>query len=147
MSLDKFFASRDLGVVQRSSGWKIERSATDAEVVFITLNARDGERYRAMCLCAGYPNTPPSVAFVNDDGSKADPRAWPSGNQAFHEEVKPPPNSFLCMPLTREGLAHHPGWRDDPAAKAWNGARHTLMDIFNHLQRLLMSSNYLGRGV
>jgi hypothetical protein len=144
-ALDAFFAERDLIALGKAAGWIVAR-ATNSEVVYLTLNARDGQTYRVQCACDGYPSIAPSVKFVDANGSSSEPVAWPKGAGSFHEEVKPPPNCFLCMPLTREGLHHHPDWRTNPDAEAWNGERHTLIDIFNRLKRLLNSPNYVGRG-
>ena len=145
-SLDEFFATRDWSALQAATGWSVVRAGGDDQTkVFLTVVAKDGERYRVFFLCDGYPNQAPSVAFVNDDGSKLDPRAWPRGDGEFFNEVKPPPNAFLCMPLTREGLAHHPDWARG-AVGAWNPTVHSLMDLFNRIQRLLNGDHYQGRG-
>lgn len=146
VSLDEFFAARDWTAIEAANGWKVTRDADDGARVILELSARDGERYRVLFVCDGYPDAAPSVAFVNVEGSKSDPRAWPRGDQDFHQEVKQPPNSFLCMPLTREGLVHHPDWATNSAARSWNGGSHTLMDLFNRTQRLLGEHHYLGRG-
>lgn len=145
-SLDEFFAARDWAAIEAVNGWKVTRDAEDGARVILELNARDGERYRVLFVCDGYPGAAPSVAFVSVEGSKADPRAWPRGDQDFHQEVKQPPASFLCMPLTREGLAHHPDWATNAAARPWKSGVHTLMDLFNRMQRLLGGPHYLGRG-
>lgn len=145
-SLDQFFAARDWTAVEAANGWTVTRDAGDSARVILELSARDCERYRVLFLCDGYPAAPPSVAFVNAEGAKSDPRAWPRGDQEFHQEVKQPPNSFLCMPLTREGLAHHPDWASNVAALSWKSGVHTLMDLFNRIQRLLGGPHYLGRG-
>jgi hypothetical protein len=86
------------------------------------------------------------TVFVNSDNSQHDPTAWPTGNQAFLEVVKPPQNCFLCMPLTREGLQHHPDWITTASVESWDGNKHTLLDLLNYLQRLLNSDDYLKRG-
>ena len=144
-ALDEFFSSRDWPTLQEIAGWRVERDAEDTERVVLSLPARDGELYRILLLCDGYDSVAPSVAFIDEQGSKGDARAWPRGDAEFFNEVKPPPNSFLCMPLTREGLQHHPDWSASDA-NAWKPGVHTLMDLFNHLKRLLNGDHYLGRG-
>jgi len=144
-SLDEIFAMADWLAVQRAAGWKATRDPEDPDRVVLDISARDGEHYRVLFLCDEYPRRSPSVAFVNNEGSKMDPRAWPRGDQEFLKEVKPPPNSFLCMPLTREGLAHHAEWART-AVGAWNPEVHTIMDLFNRVRRLLHGDHYLGRG-
>jgi hypothetical protein len=144
-SLDEFFAGRDWPALEAAAGWTVTRDPQDNVRIVLVVSARDGESYRVLFLCDGYPDVAPSVAFVNEHGSKADPSAWPRGSGAFFDEVKPPPSSFLCMPLTREGLHHHPDWARS-AAGAWNPDAHTLMDLFNRMQRLLNSDQYEGRG-
>lgn len=139
--LDDFLRAHDWDLLRRVNGWDIERHR---DLVFFSLVARDGERYRTRFECSGYPDEAPSVLFVNTEGSTLDPTAWPRGTANFHAVVKPPPHCFLCMPLTREGLQHHGEWRTTRAA--WNPGRHTLMDLFNYLQRLLDSTDYQGRG-
>lgn len=143
-SLDEFFARQDWPRIEASAGWVVRRDPDDPERLILTVRATDEERYHLLCLCDGYAKRPPSVAFVNGEGSKDDATAWPTGDSEFLSEVKPPPSCFLCMPLTREGLQHHPDW----AAKgiAWDPERHTLLDVFNRVQRLLVGPNYRGRG-
>lgn len=144
-SLDAFFAARDWRPILAATGWSIIRDADDSARVLFGVEARDGESYRTLILCDGYPDLAPSVAFINQAGSKTDFRAWPRGDSAFFDEVKPPPNSFLCVPLTREGLAHHPDWCTSPTARPWRADTHSLMDIFNHVHRLLNGDHYQGR--
>lgn len=144
-SLDDFFSTRDWPSIESATGWLVVRDPDDAARVFLTLTARDGQSFRVLFLCDRYPDLAPSVAFVNADGSKSDPVAWPCGDSIFLEEVKPPPASFLCMPLTREGLAHHPDWATSGTG-AWNPDVHSLIDLFNRMQRLLGGDSYQGRG-
>mgnify|MGYP001568958459 CR=1 FL=1 len=141
--LDDFFNSHDLDFLHRINGWVVEAKG---EAVLLELGARDGERYKVMFICDNYPTEAPKSLFVNDEGSSNEQKAWPKGNQQFYEIVKLPPNSFLCMPLTREGLQHHQDWKSNPSVNSWNSNRHTLMDLFNFIQRLLNSDNYTGRG-
>jgi hypothetical protein len=145
-SLDEFFATRDWSALESVSGWSATRDEADQDIVYLAVKARDGEQYRVRCICDGYPSEPPSVAFVNDSGSKDDVRAWPRGTPELDQEVKAPPSCFLCMPLTREGLAHHPNWRTEFPEQAWSPAKHTLLDIFNRVRRLLHADYYTGRG-
>lgn len=139
--LDEFWDAQAWSVLERLNGWKVSR---DGDRVFLDLPAKDSERYRVLCLCDNYPASAPGVTFVSAEGSKEDPKAWPRGVGQFHQIVHLPPSSFLCTELTREGLVHHPEWKNH--AKSWNGQRHTLMDIFNLIHRLLHSSEYQGRG-
>ncbi len=140
-SIDKFMASHDWALLERVKKWKVERKG---HVVRLELQARDGQRYLLRCVCSGYPEQAPSVAFVNEEGSKTDPRSWPTGGQAVLEVIKPPPNSFLCMSLTLEGLDHHKDWAGDASKHPWT-SKNTLMDIFNVVQRLLDHPDYKGR--
>lgn len=145
-ALDAFFGSRDWRTIGAATGWEVARDEADPARVVLRLQARDKEVYRVLFVCDGYPSLAPSVAFINEVGSKADPASWPWGDATFFEEVKPPPHSFLCMPLTREGLAHHPDWERSPDAQPWRGDVHSLMDLFNRVQRLLNSEHYHRRG-
>ena len=140
--LEQFFARADLPVLLGMTGWSLERRG---EVVTFGVTARDNERYRVRLGCDGYPASAPSALFINAEGQSADPRAWPHGDAGFLSVVKPPPNCFLCMPLTREGLAHHNHWKNENV-NAWNPNVHTLLDLLNYLQRLLNSQGYLRRG-
>lgn len=140
----EFLAKHDWELLRAIKGWQVERDDANPDVVRLTLSARDGERYTVRFVCDGYPAAAPSVAFVNAEGSSADRKAWPAGNDAFHQVVKLPPASFLCTDLTREGFAHHPDWVNRPTA--WKGDTHTLMNLFNYVQDdLLNSANYQGR--
>ena len=144
-ALDEFFAARDWTAIEAATGWSVVRDEEDSARVLLSLKARDGEPYQVQFLCDEYPQRAPSVAFVNAAGSKSDPRAWPRGDGEFFQEVKPPPWSFVCMPLTREGIALHADWLTS-GVDVWNPARHTLMDLFNRMQRLLNGPYYQGRG-
>src|SRR5690242_10642942 len=102
--LGEFLARHDWEVLRAIKGWQVERDAVAAEVVRLTLSARDGERFTVRFICDNYPDAAPGVTFINAAGSTTDPTAWPAGNAAFYEVVKPPPQSFLCTDLTREGF-------------------------------------------
>jgi hypothetical protein len=144
-SLDELFATRDWPALEALRGWFVARDEKDRDIVYLRLTARDNEAYRVRCVCDGYPAAPPSVAFVNDEGRKDDHTAWPKGLGELDQEVKPPDACFLCMPLTREGLAHHPEWRTNCRDQAWDGDRHTLLDIFTRGHRILHADFYTGR--
>jgi hypothetical protein len=134
----------DLERLKKRSGYILTRSPDNPDVVFLSVDAKDGEHYRVQFLCDNYPTTAPSAVFVNQHGSKDDPKAWPHGNSRFLEVVKPPPNCFLCTDLTREGLKHHPDWMN--GATAWNITKHTLMTLINYIaHNLLNSDDYIGR--
>jgi hypothetical protein len=138
MTLDEFMASQDWDLLRVANGWNVTR---DGDRLLFELTARDGERYAVRLLCDDLPRRAPSVVFVDHQGSPSTMRAWPRGNE---QVVKVPPSCFLCMPLTREGLQHHPEWRSNPAVNAWR-EESSLMEVFNYLQRLLTSSDYAGR--
>lgn len=140
VALDAFFADSTWQLPAQINGWEVVRVG---DLVYLSLSAKDGERYRVRFGCDGYPNSAPSVLFVNPLGDKTDPRAWPAGQ--FHDVVKPPPNCFLCMPLTREGLTHHRAWSSNPAASPWS-SKNSLLELFNYLHRLLNGGQYQKRG-
>lgn len=148
MPLDDFFLKFGdmLSRVTPANNWVISRRDDDPSIVDFQLKAADNEPYFVTLICDIYPNSPPSVKFRNAEGDINDAKAWPKGNPAFMEVVKPPPNSFLCMPLTREGLQHHGDWISNPTVNSWSPDRHTLLDIFNYLHRLLNSKDYISRG-
>jgi hypothetical protein len=143
--LDNFLTKHNWALLERLKGWVVDRSSDNCDVVRLSVSARDGERYIARCECQGYPIQPPSVVFVNDRGSKTDPKAWPAGDAEFNQIIKPPPNCFLCTSLTREGLDHHKEWKNDRTKNPWSSEKHTLLDIFNLVSRLLSDSHYTGR--
>jgi len=141
-SLDEFFTSRAWEAPASLLGWEVTR---EDELVYLSLSAKDGERYRVRFICDGYPEKAPSVMFVNQQGDKVDRRAWPAGDNKFYEVVKPPQDCFLCMPWTREGLEHHRDWAGKPSTDPWTSQK-SLLDLFNYLQRLLNSNQYSHRG-
>ncbi len=143
MTLAEFLAAHPWDALEVANGWRVRR---DGDRVEFDLTARDGEPYTARLLCDDYPRRAPSVVFVDAQGSPSTPKAWPKGNGRFLEVLKPPPHCFICMPLTREGLAHHTNWLSDHTMNPWNAERSTLMDVFNYLQRLLSGPDYTGRG-
>lgn len=142
VELDAFFADSSWQLPAKSNGWDVVR---DGDLVYFSLSAKDGEKYRVRFGCDGYPRIAPSVMFVNEQGDKTDRRAWPAGIGQFHDVVKPPSNCFLCMPLTREGLTHHREWATNAAAAPWT-AKNSLLDLFNYLHRLLNGGQYQKRG-
>lgn len=141
-TLDEFMAQHDWATHERLKGWKVSRTG---KIVRLSLAARDGETFTLQCVCDNYPGQAPSVAFVDSEGSKGNARSWPTGGKAITDIVKPPPNSFLCMSLTREGLQHHKNWIGNPKQNPWDPAKHSLMSIFNVVHRLLMGPDYTGR--
>ncbi len=142
-NLGEFLAKQDWALLQAIKGWHVERDDVSKDVVRFTLPARDDDRFTVCLLCDGYPDTPPSVKFIDAAGSTTERTAWPSGTAEFYLVVKVPPHSFLCTDLTREGFAQHPEWTNRP--NAWNGATHTLLDLFNYIHDLLNSKSYQGR--
>jgi len=142
--IGEFLAGHDWVLLKAIKGWQVERDDLAADVVRLTLSARDGEVYLVRFVCSGYPDSAPRVAFINSKGAVSDRTAWPAGNPAFHEVVKLPNESFLCTDLTQEGFEHHRDWIGRPTA--WKRSTHTLMDLFNYIQDdLLNSANYHGR--
>jgi hypothetical protein len=142
-ALTKFIAAHDWDALGKVTGWRVELDIENTDVVRLTLPARDGERYILRCVCDGYPRQAPSVRFATADGDVTVVSAWPAGDATFHEVIKLPPASFLCTDLTREGFAHHGDWRG--RSNAWDENTHTLMDIFNYVQRMLSSKRYIKR--
>lgn len=143
--LSDFLAAHDWDTLARINGWKLTLWKDDPDLICFELRAKDGQWYRVLLDCTGYPDQAPGVVFVDDQGNKNELRAWPAGTPQFYDVVKHPPHCFLCMPLTREGLAHHAEWRNDPTKNPWNGRKHTLLDVLNYLQRLLRSRDYIER--
>lgn len=141
--LDIFFKETSWERILTLNNWTVSRDSDNDEIVRFSLQARDGEWYHVRMVCDGYPKSAPRVAFTNSAGDHNDKQAWPRGNSTFGEVVKPPPNSFLCTDLTREGFEHHSNWAG--GATAWNPEKHTLLDVMNYIQRILNSKNYEGR--
>jgi hypothetical protein len=148
MPLDDFFLKIGdaLSRAALANHWVISRRDYDPSIVDFQLNAADNESYFVTLICDQYPLLAPSVKFRNTEGEVNDAKAWPKGSPVFHEVVKPPPSSFLCMPLTREGLQHHGDWINNVTVNSWSSDKHTLLDIFNYLHRLLNSKDYISRG-
>lgn len=144
-ALGAFFEEHDWELIKASNAWEISRDPDNDDLVRFSLAAPDGERYIIRCECSGYPTVPPSVIFVDANGSKENPLAWPEGDIEFAGVVKPPPHCFLCTALTREGLEHHPDWKGNETLNAWNEKKHTLMSIFNLVSRLLNGPHYSSR--
>jgi len=142
-TLADFLAAHNWDALSDVMGWRVERDKENIDVVRLTLPARDRELYILRCVCDGYPTEAPSVKFVSQDGDEKVLSAWPAGDDVFYQVVKLPPACFLCTDLTKEGFGHHSDWRGRP--NAWSGATHTLMDIFNYVQRLLDSEHYVKR--
>jgi hypothetical protein len=142
-ALAEFLQKYDWDTLGKVMGWHVERDDQNPDVIRFTLPAHDGETYILRCVCDEYPKTPPSVQFINCSGAASDMVAWPFGDGEFHQVIKLPPECFLCTDLTREGLSHHPEWKDK--AKAWSGKTHTLMNLFNYVQNLLKSDHYQKR--
>ncbi|MEQ6390318.1 hypothetical protein RZN22_13470 [Bacillaceae bacterium S4-13-58] len=141
--LKEFIDAVNWETLKKVNDWEI---SLNDEIIDFQLNANDGERYIVRFLCDNYPNSAPSVYFINEQGDKMDKTAWPTGDQEFLQHFKPPQHSFICMPLTREGLAHHRDWISSPSINSWNPQKHTLLDIMNFLQQKLGSKHYLRRG-
>jgi hypothetical protein len=129
----------DWAAVHGGSGWQAERVD---EVGYITMSARDGVAYRLRLECKGYPQKAPSAAFADEKGLVSNVKAWPKGSGDFGSAVHPPPDTFICTPLTREGLEHHPEWKS--RADPWSVDKHFL-DVANYVQRLLSGPTYGGR--
>lgn len=140
--LDDFWNGLDRQRLEDIQGWRFTR---DDVLLYLSLPARDGQRYRIQFLCDSYRSKAPDPVFVDDNGSKMTRSAWPRGDAYFDQYIKPPPHCFICMPLSRTGLEKHPEWRQDATAEVWNSQKHTLLDLANFFSRLLNSEHYSGR--
>lgn len=135
MNLDAYWAAQDWAAKGRLGGWSVDRQGDD---VFLAVQAPDGENYRIRIRCDGYPERPPSVKFVDENGSENTVRAWPKGGSI----IKPPQACFLCTDITREGLQHHAEWKSRPTA--WRSSM-TILTVINMIADLLRSKEYHGR--
>src|SRR5690348_14668555 len=140
--LDDFWTGLNFEQLKRVHDWDFER---EDHLVYVLMPARDGERFRILFLCDGYRARAPDPVFVDSEGSKMNKNAWPRGDSSFDQYVKPPPNAFICMPLSRAGLERHAEWRNDPKADPWDPKKHSLLDQINFIHRLLHSTQYQGR--
>lgn len=116
----------------------------DTLVVFVALRPKEtNDRYGLRLdfgdsLSAG----PPSVRFCHPDthalGQSTD---WPAG---LDDYFKAPPNNghgWICMPVTREGLHHHPEWN----VKGWRPTR-VVWQVVQAIQDVLDApGKYHGR--
>lgn len=139
--LDDFWNALDLETLRCVQGWQLER---EGDLIYFSLAARDGERYRLRIDCDRYRTLAPDPVFVDAAGSKTTMSAWPKGTAYLDQYIKPPPNCFVCMPLSRSGLQHHGDWVAS-TVEVWDPAKHSLLDHFNFFQRLLNSQHYTGR--
>jgi hypothetical protein len=139
--LDEFWNDLDHEALKQVQGWEFDR---DGELIYFSLAARDGERYRVRIQCDGYRARAPDPVFVDNGGSKTTVSAWPRGDGDLDQYIKPPPHCFVCMPWSRGGLERHGDWVP-PAVEVWDPAKHSLLDLCNFFQRLLNSQHYSGR--
>lgn len=140
--LDAFWNGLDRQQLENVQGWRFTR---DGEIVYVSLPARDKERYRILFLCGGYNTRAPDPVFVDDQGSKMTKTAWPRGDSYFDQYIKPPPHCFVCMPLSRTGIEKHPEWLQDPTSDVWDPKKHSLLNLVNFFSRLLNEEHYAGR--
>lgn len=138
---DDFWNKLDRDLLKAVKGWGFKR---DGDVLYFSLPARDGERYRIRIGCDGYRAQVPDPVFVDANGSTTVMSAWPKGSDNLYQYIKRPPDCFICMPLSRNGIQRHQEWLTSNVG-VWNPAIHSLFDLFNFFQRLLDSSDYLGR--
>jgi hypothetical protein len=129
---------RALRLQAEERGWGVE-GPNDLEVFVTIPSLIDRESYCIRFRCPGYPEEPFSVKPV--DPETKDPsivRAWPSC-----DGFRPP--SDLCMPLSAEGYALHPEWRNDPRWR-WDPRGNPLLRVVEELEtRVNDPSKYRGR--
>ena len=125
--------------VAADAGWRINRTGQTAIEVDMR-SAIDGERYSLRLVWSEYPDEPPSIVCFDPATRGADVQsAWPDCD-GFR-----PGQSDLCLPLSVEGFAAHPEWKNDPS-KRWSADGNALLRVLDELQAVLSSrSHYRGR--
>ena len=125
--------------VAAETGWRINRTEPTAIEVDMR-SAVDGERYSLRLVWPEYPDGPPSIVCFDPSTCRVDvPSAWPDCD-GFR-----PGQPDLCLPLSVEGFAAHPEWRND-GSKRWSADGNALLRVLDELQAVLNSrSHYRGR--
>jgi len=121
------------------NGGHLTRDDADPAVYWLTLrpSSAPSETYYVRLAWTAYPHQPPSIKFADTiGGSVAATRAWPliPGYRA--------PSFDICKPMSAEGYALHPEWRQGP--DAWPTIGNPFVWVAEMLQ-FDLDNNYTGR--
>lgn len=104
-------------------------------IVYVRLHAPDGRTFLGEFDCTGYGDEPIRCQFVDPDAHQRIPSAWPRGNGVFNGWVKfSGTELFVCWDQDREGIRHHPAWRD---RRAWTRKPNQIVAYLDFLRQLL----------
>lgn len=117
-------------VTDEAKRWGIEKTGELEVQVSLGTIKEPTERYLARLRWDLYPGNPPSLKFLDSNGSESNPVAWPQC-AGFR-----PTSLDACVNWTREGMAVHPEWRGAPATR-WDPSGNGLFRALNLLQDTL----------
>jgi hypothetical protein len=120
--------------VSEVGGARIEPPVVEGRDVFVALRARDEERYLLRISVEAYLVEAPSCHFVNAEGMRDDPAAWPDDapGTPFRTPV------FLCTRPVREYYVRHP---EDP----YGYGEGSLVAVVGTIFGALNAPEYAGR--
>lgn len=110
--------------------WEIKVTGPLETQVGMVSVKEPAERYVARFRWDRYPANPPSLKFLDLNGSDSNAIAWPQC-LGFR-----PSALDACVNWTREGMALHPEWRGAPATR-WDPSGNALLRALNLLQDTL----------
>ena len=115
--------------------WDIKQTPDSIEITVCVSSIKElAEIYIARLRWDRYPANPPSLKFVDANGTENNPRAWPQC-AGFR-----PASLDACVNWTREGFGLHPDWAKAPATR-WDPRGNALFRALNLLQQTLDLSN------
>jgi len=101
--------------------WKLTRPAPLEVHAVVSSGKHPEERFTARLLWTHYPDSPPSLKFIDAASGRLDlPSAWPM-LRGFR-----PASLDTCVNWTSEGMNLHPEWRDDPKFR-WDRRGNVLL--------------------
>jgi len=110
--------------------WNVRKQARLEITVALASKKDAAEPYIACLRWDRYPGNPPSLKFVDGNGSESNPAAWPQC-PGFR-----PTALDACVNWTREGMNLHPDWRN-AAATRWDPSGNAILRVLNLLQEAL----------
>lgn len=126
--------TRDLASPEFQAGaeqgfWEL--AGRKGDMVHVRLNAPDGRVFLARFDCTGYWNEPISCSFI-PCGS---PQVWPDGDVTFEGTIKFRSSpGFICWDQDRQGIYHHPEWRQ---SQAWQKKENQIVGYLDFLRTML----------
>lgn len=126
--------------------WRAREFAWPFAVIELALPLRPGsDEWLALRFhLEGYPEAPTAQPWDVAAGAPLPPARWPGGSERITMAFNPNwRQDALYIPMDREALAGHPGWRTQHACHIWDPSK-DITQYLRLVRDLLHNEGYTG---